>query len=190
MKRDDEDWFDLLAGRQVAAADTATKQEALALREAILKMQPRQAEVVIRIDALRRFKKRLQDEGLLAAPSRNAPRWMAMAATLVMCGGLVMLLREQTGLQQGEVAEISRGASNPQVVIVKQALQEAKILQQNLAPLGIQLRIQGDAELSTVEAFVPADQEEKVNAMLLPYQKVVGSDGHLLLEFHAQGKRP
>ncbi len=190
MKRDDEDWFDVLAGRQVAAADTATKQEALALRAAVLKMQDKQPARVIKIDAVQRFKKRLQDEGLLAAPSRNAPRWMAMAATLVICGGLVMMLREQTGMQQDEAAEISRGAPNPQVVMVKQAQQEAKILQQNLAPLGIQLHIQGDAELSTVEAFVPADQEQKVNAMLLPYQKTVGSDGHLLLEFHAQGKRP
>lgn len=190
MKRDDEDWFDVLAGRQVAAADTATKQEALALREAILKMQLKQPTSVIQIDGLQRFKKRLQDEGLLAAPSRNAPRWMAMAATLVMCVGMVLALRGQTGMQQDEVAEISRGALNPQVVMVKQALQEAKILQQNLAPLSIQLRIQGDAELSTVEAFVPADQEEKVNAILLPYQKTVGADGHLLLEFHAQGKRP
>lgn len=190
MKRDDEDWFDVLAGHQVASADTLTKQEALALRAAVLKMQTRQPETVIAIDVLQRFKKRLQYEGLLETPAKNAPRWLAMAATLVVCGGLALMLRGQMFMQEDEIAEVSRGAVNAEVVTVEQALEAAQALQQKLAPLGIQLSIQGDAKLSTVEAFVPADQEEKVNAMLLPYQKIVGTDGHLLLEFHAQGKRP
>ena len=190
MKRDDEDWFDVLAGHQVATADAATKQEALALRAAVLKMQIKQPAPVIQIDALQRFKQRLHDEGLLAAPVKNAPRWMAMAATLVMCGGLVLMLRGQMFMPEDGMTEVSRGAVNAEVVKVAQALEAAQALQQKLAPLGIQLRIQGDATLSTVEAFVPADKEEKVNAMLLPYQKTVGTDGHLLLEFHSQGKRP
>lgn len=198
MKRDDEDWFDVLAGHQVTTADTATKQEALALRAAVLKMHAKEPAPVIQIDALQRFKQRLQDEGLLAAPAKNTPRWMALAATLVICGGLAVMLRgqllmqqnTQQDLQQDEIADVSRGAVHVEAVKVAQAQEAAQALQQKLAPLGITLAIQGDARLCTVEAFIPADQEVKVNAILEPYQKTVGSDGHLLLEFHTQGQRP
>lgn len=194
MKRDDEDWFDVLAGHQVAAADTATKQEALALRAAVLKLQATQPVPLIQFDAIQRFKQRLHDEGLLDTPAKNTPRWMAMAATLVMCGGLALMLRGQLlmqqDMQQDEIADVARGVVNVEAVTVTHALDAAQDLRKKLAPFGITLAIHGDAGLSTVEAYVPADQEDKVNSILKPYQKTVGADGHLLLEFHAQGKRP
>ena len=155
MKRDDEDWFDILAGRQVAAADTATKQEALSLRAAVLKMQTRQPAPVIQIDALQRFKQRLQDEGLLVMHAKRAPRWMAMAATFAVCGGLALMLRGQLLMQQDEIADVARGVVNVDVVFVAQAQQAAQTLQQKLAPFQL------PQHQSNVRQEVPLSSRQK-----------------------------
>jgi hypothetical protein len=195
MTRDDENWFDLLAGKHVNAVDNATRQEAEALRTSTLasSTSKERAQHALKIAAFQRLKQRLKNEGLVAQHVKKSNSWLALAASLIVCGGLAVIMREQLFPLQENAQEVSRGGtntstSNTEAVIVENAMLAAQELKEKLTPFGILLHIRGDGALSSAEGYVPGEQEDQVNQILTPYKKAVGENGHLSLTFRGEVK--
>lgn len=109
---DDQDWLDLLAGRSVPHADVSTRQQAGALRAALLKQQPMvpTGAPSAADERAERLLHRARLAGILnshqAKPSRHTPaanRWPYALAASVGLFGVLLLLQQQQGAQDDPI---------------------------------------------------------------------------------------
>ncbi len=117
MSQDDSDkrlldWYDSLTGRRPDA-----DPEARALREALL-LEEREAPVENLDQDWHRLRFRLRREGLLEeeAPRRPWLNW-ALAASVLMAGGLGVLLTRETPAPHSDDAPVMRGAPAQAIVL-------------------------------------------------------------------------
>lgn len=193
MSQHDDDWIELIAGRDVPDADAELRAEAQELRSAV---QARGKLADVDEASLQRLFKRMRDEGVLGTsaeqPEKRAPaikagrphRLAAVAAMAVLSVGLAVLLRPVAPPALTGGLETPRGA-DPDLkhATTGQAHAAAAQLQRQLAALGIQGRLVQYSDGASVEAFVPDGQRTAVNALLLPYSLALPSNGHLYIAF-------
>ncbi len=103
---DDREWLDALAGRETAASPT--RNEARALRDALRSREaPHPTAVTPDLAREAQLIARAVDEGLIATPAAQRPRWLLpLAAGVLLTLTAGILLRLQL---QGPVTEVVRG---------------------------------------------------------------------------------
>jgi hypothetical protein len=196
MNRDDENWFDALAGKPSTDAATSTSQEAYALRAVILAAQKNTSQTqdkVVDINSLQLLKQRLRSEGLLppAQSKSNNKRTVvtSLAATLIVCAGLTLSLQGLDTATNSDALTINRGGEDSVSVSVADAKTAVHQLQVKLSALNIKSQVQCEPDNCTIEAFIPSAHEDIVNTFLKPNEKTVGANGQLLLKFRRQEKQ-
>lgn len=195
MNRDDENWFDALAGKPNPDTSPATLQEATALRAALHSKNAdsaREHKKVININSVQLLRERLRSEGLIppAHSTSNAKRTIAasLAASIFICAGITLTLKEHTIFNDSESLNTYRGGEDIAAIVVSDPKFSAQQLEQKLSVLNIQSQIQCDARHCTIEAYIPTTQEETVNNLIKPEKKSVGHNGQLILKFSSQEK--
>jgi hypothetical protein len=195
MNRDDENWFDALAGKPNPDTAPATLQEATALRTVLQSKKATSAgehKEVININSVQLLKERLRSEGLIppAHSTSNAKRTIAasLAASLFICAGITLTLKEHTIFNDSESLNTYRGGEDIAAIVVADPKLSAQQLEQKLSAMNIQSQIQCDAGDCTIEAYIPSTQEETVNNLIKPEKKSVGHNGQLILKFSRQEK--
>ena len=195
MNRDDENWFDALAGKPNPDTTQSTLQEATALRAALLGADSDRHQGqknVVNIASLQALKDRLRSEGLLPpvhkkCASRNTIT-MSIAASIFVCVGLGLSLQSQFNTTDYGVQVTARGGEELSAIIVTDAASAVHQLEQQLNTLSIPSQIQCELHHCSIEAYIPSEQEDAVNALIEPTNKSVGANGQLTLKFITQEK--
>lgn len=195
MNRDDENWFDALAGKPTPGTASATLQEASALRAAVLSANANTTQAhnkVINMSSAQRLRERLRSEGLIpAAQSKSNTRRTvvaSLAATLLIGMGITATLQEHAMVNESDTLNTYRGGAETTSVFVTDPKISVQQLEQKLKALNIQPQIQCSSTRCIMEAYIPNAQEAKVNSMIEPINKSVGPNGQLLLHFQSQKK--
>ena len=196
MNRDDENWFDALAGKPNPSTDSSTLQEASALRTAIMSTNeyPQQKKAtVVNIQALQNLKERLRSEGLLDQKSRTSNSRLTIAASLaasiVVCVSVSMSVLNSSDMPSLESNTAFRGNLDSAIVNTENPEFTANQFKQALGKLDIKAQVQCVDLICTIEAFIPSDREDEVNALLKNWGKTIRTNGHLFLTFQTQIKQ-
>jgi hypothetical protein len=195
MNRDDENWFDALAGKPNPDTAPATLQEATALRMALLEkytIHSNEPKNLVNISSAQALRARLRSEGLIPSTQTksNSKRVIvsSLAATVLICAGLSVNLEKHPDFNGSETLQSYRGGEEVAAILVTDPKLMAQQLEQRLSDLNILSQIQCSSSQCTIEAYVPSAQEDAVNALIKQNQKSVGSNGHLFLQFRRQEK--
>jgi hypothetical protein len=195
MNRDDENWFDALAGKPNPDTAPATLQEATALRMALLEKytsHSSEPQNLVNFSSAQLLRARLRSEGLIpsAQTKSNSKRAIigSLAATILICAGLSVNLEKHPDFNGSETLQSYRGGEEVAAILVTDPKLMAQQLEQRLSDLNIRSQIQCSSSQCTIEAYVPSAQEDAVNALIKQNQKSVGSNGHLFLQFRRQEK--
>lgn len=174
--KDDQDWFDLVAGREVPGAKAAVRREAMLVREALLAAKAQEDKVVpvsVEPDATRtqRLIERARREGLLGTgelPTVSAPDgkrvsfarrldWrttVAFAAVFMLAIGITLLVpRGPPPVEPGGTVR----AGMPELVVkqVPDPAASAKALSEALRAAGLHVTTREAGAFWYVESTVP-----------------------------------
>lgn len=186
--QDDEEWLATLSGTQSGAPENDVQKEALLLREAILKKHAEISPKPVDEAELQQFRNRLRRENLWAEPFYRQTRNWAMAASLIVCVGIGIVIRPMM-LENQNSLETMRGVdSDISILYVENPKATTAKLSQQLAKLGIVAKVSERENDLLLEAYVPSEQEDAVNTMLLPLGGQVENKGRLRFYFR-QGKQ-
>ena len=196
MNKDDENWFDALAGKPNPNTDSSTLQEASALRTAILSTNeyPQQkTATVVNIQALQNLKERLRSEGLLDRKSRTSNSRLTIAtslvASIVVCISVSMSVLNSSDMPSLESNTTFRGTLDSAIINTDNPEFTANQFAQTLGKLDIKAQVQCVDMVCTIEAFIPSNREDEVNTLLKNWGKTTGTNGHLFLTFQTQIKQ-
>jgi hypothetical protein len=163
-EQDDQHWFDTLAGRNGANADSATTKEAQAVRRAVLVVKPDQDAADLDVEAgTQQLLFRLRREGLDGVNRKKTWQWygaFALAATLVLAVGVVLLQSPPV-----EDTPIYRGGG-AQTIITPDTAKLAATLTTDLEALGIKAKVTRFGATFTLAADWPSKPGAKHAAFL------------------------
>ena len=184
---DDDLWFDALAGR--AAATSATTREAQALRAALREgATPRPiAEVRAALPDLAREARLIEkarDDGLIvpAGAPRRSRRWMALAASVLVAMGAILVVQ----LRQPQESEIVRGIDDG---IVRLTAPDPRALKQrilnDLHAAGVDATGYEALGAHGIDADVALPLSDAVKRVLSAYGIPEPKDGSLRIEIRS-----
>lgn len=189
----DEDvdlWFDALAGRRPAAADSGlAAQEARKLREALLHCAVPAEQPVPAPDATREaaLLKRAEREGLIAARGRDGSKWYAAAfrtPAMIAYAALACVAVAVTLLMRPPAAiEVVRGAHDGVVrVEVTDPLAFKRHFMDELSQAGVTSTGYERLGRQGIDADLPQPVSPRVRAVLQRHRMDVPADGVLKIE--------
>lgn len=187
-EKNDQDWFDTLAGRTAANADPATAKEAQAVRRAVLAVKSDQDAQKFDVEpGAQKLLFRLRQEGLDGATPKKKT-WQfygafALAATLVLAVGVVM--RQPP---PDEDMPIYRGSS-AQTINTSDTTKLAATLTAELEAMGIKPKVIRFGATYTISAAWPAKPDAKHTAFLKRHTLIQPAGNTLVIEVSQSDSR-
>ena len=181
--QEDEEWLTALHGTSAGIAESEVQKEARILGKVIMK---KHAEIVARpVDEseLQQFRDRLHREHLWEQPFYKQTKTWAMAASLIVAVGLGVVMRPAI-FQEPPATEELRGVDNEMTVIaVEDPKATSTLLSQQLTEIGVVAKLSKNQGDLILDAYVPVEKEDAVNALLHPIGARVENKGRVLLLF-------
>lgn len=209
-EKDDRDWFELVAGRDVPDADPAVRHEADLVRTALLQQAASENEFAIaseEADAQRTWRliERARAEGLIAAADRDPAKmearsvrnalmgWMfsirgtvALVAALLLAVGVAVMMSYQPVSNPED--SVSRGGA-PRLIVrdVTDPAASAKRLAAELDVTGLRVSYRSTSNGWYVETDIPENPGEVVLAAFQRADILVVQPGPVRVIFRRKG---
>ena len=183
QERDDQQWLELLAGRDVANADDATRKEAQAIRKTILQSQQQKLDDVTIKRAEKKLINRLKAENLIKAkPSVFKPfSLVAIAASVAMVAitlNIVINLQSIPSVSDDfSRYPVYRSDNNQQIIRAVNTEQLAEEIKQQLHKLKVPYRFTETNSVWLVEIYVGNNRQSELLQLIAKYNLSIDEHG-------------
>ena len=196
-ERDDQDWLETLAGREIPEAKSETQKEAEVWRAVLIQHQ-RSMQVEDEISTEREIKKllqRLEKEKLLDESKRsglNTSFYSAIAASFALLAvGLVWLLPGPAPIQPFtspgfQVPSITRNVLEVQTIISNDFAKTARAMTTQLEVLQIPYRLNTINDSWQLDFYIPLDAPQEILMFLESWRLHETESGWVRVEPIAQ----